>query len=111
MLYDYVCKECGHELDDVLQSIKDKPKKKCPECGKMGLDRVIYGGAYAFVKNTGTIGQLADKNTRDMGHYKRSEIEEGGKKAARATEERKLRDSIGNMTPEQKRKYIMEGKK
>ena len=112
MLYDYICKNCSYEWKDVKQSMQDKPKKKCPECGKHGLDRVIYGGAYGFTKNANTVGQLADKNTSNMGHYQRSEME------AKAQESRPKTDSseatrreIHQMTPQQKRRYIMEGKK
>ena len=73
--YDYICKNCGHELKDVLQSIKDDPFTYCEKCGEHSLSRVIFGGRAAFVENVSTIGQLADKNTKNMGHYKRSEIE------------------------------------
>jgi putative FmdB family regulatory protein len=112
MLYDYICSNCNHRWDDVKQSIKDKPKKKCSECGKHTLERVIYGGAYGFTKNVSTIGQLADKNTSDMGHYQRSEME------AKANASRPNHDpsqatskEIFKMTHEQKQRYIMEGKK
>ena len=111
MLYDYVCSKCDHEMKDVYQSIKDKPKKKCPECGKNGLERVIYGGCFAFVKNVNTIGQLADKNTKEMGHYQRSEIESKSNEGNEARETKNLRKEINKMTPKQKQRYIMEGKK
>ena len=111
MLYDYICSNCKCELCDVSQSIKDPPKKKCPECGKNTLDRVIYGGAYAFVKNTNTVGQLADKNTKDMGHYKRSEMEATSKEKNQHQEVSNTRKEINKMTPKQKQRYIMEGKK
>ena len=71
MLYDYICKECSFEMKDVRESIKDKPKKRCPQCNKHKLERVIYGGAGAFVQNTNTIGKLADKNWKKMSHYKK----------------------------------------
>jgi len=93
MIYDYICRRCQHKLNDVSQSIKDKPKKRCPACGKHTLERVIYGGLYGFVKNT-TVDQPADKNPQDAGHYKKSESRE-----------------INRMTNSQKQRYIMEGKK
>lgn len=40
--YSYECEECGHAFD-VVQGMKDKPKKKCPKCKKMKLQKVILG--------------------------------------------------------------------
>ena len=112
MFYDYICSNCSHKWKDVKQSIQDKPKKKCPECGKHKLERVIYGGAYGFVRNVNTVGQLADENMRNMGHYQRSEIE------AKANESRPKNDllqattrEINQMTRHQRQRYIREGTK
>ena len=112
MLYDYICSDCNYEWNDIKQSIKDKPKKKCPECGKHTLNRVIYGGAYAFVSNTNTIGQLADKNRKDMGHYQRSELDAKAKESSPTSGSSKATSrEISQMTRSQKQKYIMEGNK
>lgn len=46
--YEYRCNACGHELE-IFQSMKDAPKRKCPECGKNALERKIgTGGAIIF---------------------------------------------------------------
>ncbi len=46
--YDYRCKDCGHEME-LFQSMSEKPKRKCPECGKLKLERLIgMGGALLF---------------------------------------------------------------
>ena len=50
--YDYRCNGCGHELE-LFQSMKDKPKKKCPECGKNQLERLIGLGAGVIFKGGG----------------------------------------------------------
>ena len=50
--YDYVCKSCGHELE-LFQSMKDAPKRKCPECGKNTLERKIGTGAAVLFKGSG----------------------------------------------------------
>ena len=50
--YDYKCDNCGHEYE-VFQSMKDKPLKKCPECGKNKLRRLIGGGAGLIFKGSG----------------------------------------------------------
>ena len=70
-IYDYICENCDHQLNDIQQSIKDKPLKKCPQCGKLKLERVIYGGCHVSVRNTTTIGQLADKNFKKLSKYKK----------------------------------------
>ena len=50
--YDYVCEACSHELE-IFQSIKESPKRKCPECGKLKLRRLIGGGGAILFKGSG----------------------------------------------------------
>jgi putative FmdB family regulatory protein len=50
--YDYVCDACKHEFE-LFQSIKDEPKKKCPECGKRKLRRLIGPGAAIVFRGSG----------------------------------------------------------
>ena len=50
--YDYRCAECGHELE-LFQSISESPKRKCPECGRLKLRRVIGTGAAIIFKGSG----------------------------------------------------------
>ncbi len=38
--YEYQCGACGHHVE-VLQKISDGPLKKCPNCGKQKLQRLI----------------------------------------------------------------------
>jgi putative FmdB family regulatory protein len=38
--YEYECSVCKHHTE-VLQKISDAPLKKCPECGKQTLRRLI----------------------------------------------------------------------
>jgi len=38
--YEYECTNCGFR-DEVLQTISEKPLKKCPKCGKNGLKKLI----------------------------------------------------------------------
>jgi putative FmdB family regulatory protein len=38
--YEYQCKSCGHDLE-AMQKISDPPLKKCPECGKSQLQRLM----------------------------------------------------------------------
>ena len=50
--YEYKCANCNHELE-VFQSITAKPLKKCPECGKMKLQRLLGTGAGLIFKGSG----------------------------------------------------------
>ena len=44
-IYEYQCKACDHTLD-ALQKLNDKPLKKCPECGKQQLKRLISAPSF-----------------------------------------------------------------
>ena len=50
--YDYHCTNCDHEFE-LFQSMSDGVKKKCPECGKMALERLIGTGAAVIFKGSG----------------------------------------------------------
>ncbi len=50
--YDYLCTACNHEFE-VFQSIKAEPLKKCGECGKPALKRLIGAGAAVVFKGSG----------------------------------------------------------
>lgn len=113
--YDYECSNCEHLVEDVFQRFDEKPLKRCPECGKHKLFRVMSGGLHASVKNVNTIGQLADENTKKYA----SQINEA---EAKKREENPPPEKpwyhgdasakeINKMTPKQKHRYIMEGRK
>lgn len=50
--YDYVCRACEHEFE-LFQSMTESPKRKCPECGKLRLERLIGTGAGVIFKGSG----------------------------------------------------------
>ena len=50
--YEYSCENCGHKLEK-FQSIKAKPIRKCPKCGKLSLKRLIGSGAGIIFKGSG----------------------------------------------------------
>jgi len=39
-IYEYRCAACGHYLD-ALQKMSEAPLRKCPECGKSRLRRLV----------------------------------------------------------------------
>lgn len=38
--YEYQCSRCGHHHEE-LQKVTDKPLRKCPECGRLTLKRLM----------------------------------------------------------------------
>ena len=39
-IYEYSCESCDHKLE-VLQKLADSPLRKCPDCGKDTLKKII----------------------------------------------------------------------
>ncbi|MBU0616716.1 MAG: zinc ribbon domain-containing protein, partial [Planctomycetes bacterium] len=50
--YEYACESCGHEFEE-FQSITARPLKKCPQCGKPKLHRLIGTGGGVIFKGSG----------------------------------------------------------
>ncbi|MEM8736804.1 MAG: FmdB family zinc ribbon protein [Planctomycetota bacterium] len=50
--YDYECDACGHTME-IYQGINDPKKRKCPECGKLKLRRLLGTGAAVVFKGSG----------------------------------------------------------
>ena len=50
--YDYECRECGHRWE-LFQQMKENPKRKCPECGRLRARRLIGPGAGIIFKGSG----------------------------------------------------------
>lgn len=50
--YEYVCQACGHEFE-LFQQMSDPVKKKCPQCTKLRLKRLIGTGSGIIFKGGG----------------------------------------------------------
>lgn len=50
--YDYRCNACGHTFEE-FQMMSDRVMRKCPECGKLKLERLIGSGAGFVFKGSG----------------------------------------------------------
>ncbi len=50
--YDYECDACSHKFEH-FQGINDPLLKKCPECKKQKLRRLIGAGGAVMFKGTG----------------------------------------------------------
>ena len=46
--YEYACQGCGHEFE-MFQRMSEPVKRKCPECGRLKLQRLIGMGAGIMV--------------------------------------------------------------
>ena len=60
--YQYVCKHCGHELEE-LQSMKELPLVKCPNCGHDTLARIMSSGSGLIFKGSGFYKTDYEKST------------------------------------------------
>lgn len=50
--YEYVCLACGHEFE-LFQQMSDSVRRKCPECTKLRLKRLIGTGSGVIFKGGG----------------------------------------------------------
>ena len=86
--YDYKCEKCGYEFEQ-FQSITAKPLRKCPECGKTALNRLIGTGAGIIFKGSGFYEtdyrsdsyNKAAKKEKDAGKTKKDEKKSDTKKS------------------------------
>ena len=83
--YDYQCASCGHEFEE-FQSMSAKPLKKCPECSKNTLERLIGIGAGVIFKG----GGFYETDYRSESYKKGQEAEK------KAKEPKSDKDSSGS---------------
>ncbi len=50
-IYEYHCSACDQEIE-VIQKMSDAPLKKCPECGKNKLTKLVSAAGFKL-KGTG----------------------------------------------------------
>lgn len=86
--YEFTCSSCEYTFE-IFRSFKEfeeleksKNFKRCPKCKKNKLHQVFYP-AHGYVRNTNTLAQLAERNTKKMGKYE--------------LEERRRKDKIENV--------------
>ena len=76
--YDYQCDACGAEFE-MFQSITANPIRKCPECGKIRVRRLIGAGAGIIFKGSG----FYQTDYRSESYRKDAEKEKPTKKTAK----------------------------
>lgn len=77
--YDYQCAACEHRWDE-FQSITAKPKRKCPECGKLKAKRLIGTGAGVIFKGSGFYQTDYRSSSYKKGEQAASKAEESAAK-------------------------------
>ncbi|MGD2166634.1 MAG: zinc ribbon domain-containing protein [Gammaproteobacteria bacterium] len=116
-IYEYRCKACEHETE-ALQKMDDKPLRKCPQCGRMQLQRLISAPSFRL-KGAGwyetdfksekenkrnIAGDAAEKSDTDKPSDKKTDKKEGSKGASSTAEpgkksEPRSDDKSGNKKP------------
>ena len=88
--YDYLCKECGHAFE-LFQQMSAPVKKKCNECGKLKLKRLIGRGSAVMFKGSG----FYETDYRSESYKKDAKAEKDAKTPEKKTktEGKKVNDS------------------
>lgn len=109
--YHYKCSECKEEFE-TFHSIKEPLRKDCPFCKLAGLSVVLDGPPVIINKEVKTIGQLAEKNAKNLGTYELQEkmATDGTMEKLKQREKRQEFKKISNLTADKAAKYIETGK-
>ena len=78
--YEYICENCGYEFEK-FQPITARPLRKCPDCGKSNLKRLVGTGSGIIFKGSGFYqtdyrtesykeGEKSEKKVIDTGNSK-----------------------------------------
>lgn len=71
--YDYLCSACGHRFEE-FQTMSAAPLRKCPQCRKSALERLIGAGAGVIFKGSG----FYQTDYRGTGYASDAKKDEGG---------------------------------
>ncbi len=59
-IYEYECRGCG-EHHEFIQKFSDRPKRKCPSCGKLRLRKLISAAAFHLKGDGWYVTDFRDK--------------------------------------------------
>jgi putative FmdB family regulatory protein len=68
-IYEYQCSNCHHTFD-LMQKMSDDPVKKCPDCGKNTVERLVSAAGFQL---KGTGWYVTDFKNKDKPKNKSSE--------------------------------------
>lgn len=86
--YDYRCNACDHEFE-LFQAMSAGVKKKCPECGKLALERLIGIGSAVMFKGSG----FYETDYRSESYKKSADADKKAAEAKPETKSEKKSDS------------------
>jgi putative FmdB family regulatory protein len=81
-IYEYRCSACGHHLE-ALQKMSDSPMRKCPECGKSQLKRLVSAPQFRL-KGSGWY----ETDFKNKNETKRNLVERGGAESSEAASDK-----------------------
>ena len=103
-IYEYVCRDCGHELER-LQRLSDDPLTECPDCGEAALKRKVSAAGFRLAgggwyetdfKSEGQRNLSGDKSDS----AKSSETSGAGKKDGDGASAAKPKEGAGKAAPD-----------
>lgn len=103
--YEYICDSCQHHFEK-FQSIKARPIRKCPECGKLSVQRLIGAGAGIIFKGSG----FYETDYRSEGYKKAAESEKKDS-TSKDTKDKKTEAKTADSKPVDKSKSTNKDKK
>jgi len=98
--YDYRCKACGHAFEE-FQMMSDPVLRKCPECKKLKLERLIGAGAGFLFKGSGYY--VTDYRSKGYKDDKKADAQDSSKSGASDSK------STGSDSPGTKKKPSKSG--
>ena len=82
--YEYQCEACDHEFE-LFQQMSAPVKRKCPECGKLKLKRLVGTGAGVIFKGSG----FYETDYRSESYKKGAEADKTAEKKAKEKPDKK----------------------
>jgi putative FmdB family regulatory protein len=79
-IYEYRCSACGHHLE-ALQKMAEAPLRKCPECGKSQLKRLVSASQFRL-KGSGWY----ETDFKNKSETKRNLVEHAGAGSSEAAD-------------------------
>lgn len=87
-IYEYECRSCGHQLE-AFQKITEDDLKKCPQCGKDTLSKLISATSFQL-KGTGWyVTDIRDKDKKKPADEKSADEKTAEKKESKDTKDTK----------------------
>jgi putative FmdB family regulatory protein len=91
-IYEYRCSACGHHLEE-MQRMADAPLRKCPECGKSQLKRLVSASQFRL-KGSGWY----ETDFKNKSETKRNLDEHGASESSESTDkstDTSAKDEVG----------------